>query len=222
MNDQDTDLLFRLIGRLEASIRAMPAGARFDNDVFRIGCAILRVVYRNLDARGRVDLEFTRAVDKNIEICRKEFFGKVLGGEGEDFAIANQLPLFIVNLLIARGARGLERKGFSPMIRHPKSDVRACTFHTLWILRDRMNNPAVVRGLLYNLAENLGYISEAAGLLRGIVGDDEAFFRAADSFMPPIPRTLQYVTRVDQIRDEKLLPSCLRLMTDFEAEVAAL
>lgn len=216
----DSELVMRLIFALETRISKMADNVLFDNDFFRISCGILRIIYRNLDPAGMPDICCIDAIDENIEICRKTFFAKIYGGEKNSFAIANQLPLFIVNMIVNGSAGALVGKDFAPMIRHNKSDVRACTFHTLWFVRDRLDNPGIIQGLLYNLAENLGFVSEAAGLLRGIVGDDERFYLAASKYEPATKWKDQFEYRINQIKEENLLPACVQLLIDFENQIA--
>lgn len=218
----DSENIFRLIAKLENRINNSIEGKIYDEEFFKISCTILRIVYRNLDPAGRVMLEFIDTIDENIEDCRKEFIDKIGGGGNNSYSLANQLPLFIVNMISSESAGTLIGKDFAPMIKNPKSYVRACTFHTLWIIRDRLDNQGVIQGLLYNLAENLGYIDEAAGLLRGILGDDGRLFLAASKYDASTKRKEQFEYRIDQIRSKNLLPACMQSLISFENEIALL
>jgi len=220
--NNNSEIIFKLITNLEERLEHINKKCFYDDDFMRISCAILKVVYRNLDERGRVNLECIENIDENIEICRKTFFDKICGGEESTYAIANQLPIFLVNMIVNEGVGAIAKDDFKPMIKHPKSGVRLCAFRTLWLVRDRLDNKGIIQGLLYNLDENLGYISEAAGLLRGIVGDDERFFEAAKKYERFVKRGEQYFQRISQIKDEKLLPACMQLLIDFENEISEL
>jgi len=218
----DADHILRLLLELDERLDKINDKIYYDDDLFRISCAVLKIIYRNLDPAGIVNLEYLDFIDQDIELGRKYFFKRIGGGEENPFAIANQLPLYIASLIIDSGAGILVGKDFASMIKNTRSDVRLCTFRTLWLVKDRLDNPGVIQGLLYNLAENLGFISEAAGLLRGIVGDDGRFFLAASKYEPPTIRKDQFEARINQIRNERLLSACMKLLADYEEEIVEL
>lgn len=222
METNDTQIVFHLINILEEKIISLDGNVLYNEDFMRISCAILRIVYRNLYPAGIVDFTVNDAIDKNNGIYIKSFFQKINGREENSLAGANQLPFFITNMMVDRSVGILFGNDFASMIRHAKSDVRLCIFRTLWLVKDRLDNLEIIQGLLYNLAENRGYISEAAGLLRGILGDDERFFDIASKYEPAAIWKEQYENRIKQIEDNKLLPACMKLLMDFENEIAEL
>ncbi|MBK1640577.1 hypothetical protein CKO12_01515 [Chromatium okenii] len=202
-----------LISQIEETIEELEPHDYFNESLRRNSNALLHLFYCNYERIK--ENEFSK-IDERIEICRRTIVDK--HGEINYYVIAQQLPLFIINLYFNSKVFTNEKYNYIPLLNHKKSDIRIVTYYCLWNIRAEINNEKIIECLLLNIAETLGYVEEAVGLLFGIINDEDDFFKIALNYTPPNNWTEQFKSRISQVKENNLLSHCYLEMLNEEVK----
>jgi len=204
-------IISKLLAEVEDDIINLKDDDYFNEELRISSNALLHYYYRYSKRNTLIGNLLYNQINENIEICREKIIKKStmdLNG----YSIIQQLPLFIINLLNTNDEDKIEKYNFLPLICHHNSNVRGVTCYCLWNIKEILKKEKIIKALIVDIGDTLGFVDEAIGLLAGILNDEKELYSYAEKYKESVELKDQLAFRINQLKGSNSISLCKAIL----------